>query len=396
MEAKYKPYLLEFGALKASLDKFSDTVWGMPLEIETDCKALRDVLLMEKPSATHARWRDGVLAYNIVAVHHVPGVTNIADGISRQYEGTEKGGSDGSGWSVSPDVDTVLGVVQDVFQLATSIEELDLCECFKDEHIFLEVIDAILELDRGTKLRDRIRARHRAKMYAIEDGKLWHIGGGVTARACDRREVVTKAEAVELARKEHEGKGYWHRDSIKITLMNRYHSAKLDESIVKAITSCGRCQNFGGAHLHALLKPITRRHPFNLLVGDYLSLPKGKGGYHTVGLYLDTTSQHVWGYKFKTYGTGKTTCRSLEDIAHNFVPPETFMSDNGPHFKNDEVRETCTRLGIKSQFIAAYSPWVNGLVKGTNKLLLYVLARLCAPDLGESSWDEMCQGFRPF
>ena len=31
--------------------------------------------------------------------------------------------------------------------------------------------------------------------------------------------------------------------------------------------------------------PIMRRHPFELLVGDYLSLPKGFGSYHTVGLY---------------------------------------------------------------------------------------------------------------
>jgi hypothetical protein len=55
-------------------------------------------------------------------------------------------------------------------------------------------------------------------------------------------------------------------------------------------------------------------YPFELLIGDYLSMPTKKGGYRTVGLYLDTFSQHIWGYKFKTASTGKTTVKSLEDI----------------------------------------------------------------------------------
>ena len=39
--------------------------------------------------------------------------------------------------------------------------------------------------------------------------------------------------------------------------------------------------------------------------------------------------------------------------------------------------------------MAAYSPWINGLVEGTNKILLYMLARLCAPKVGEDRWQAM-------
>ena len=55
-EEKYKPFLLKFMALKYSFDKFSDIVYGYPMEVETDCQALRDILLSDKLSATHARW----------------------------------------------------------------------------------------------------------------------------------------------------------------------------------------------------------------------------------------------------------------------------------------------------------------------------------------------------
>ena len=206
-------------------------------------------------------------------------------------------------------------------------------------------------------------------------------------RARARRKCVSKAEAVELAWLEHEQGGHWHWDAIKLSLADRYHSPKMDESIIKAIMDCSHCKNFGGTHLHSLLQPIIRCHPFELLVGDYLSLPVGKGGYHTAGIYLDTCSQHVWGYKFKTHGTAMTTNKSLTDIFHNFAPPETFMVDGGKHFKNRDVEENCEHWGTKLHTVAAYSPWVNSLVEGTNKLLLYLLARLCTPEVGEDGWQ---------
>jgi IS30 family transposase len=123
-------------------------------------------------------------------------------------------------------------------------------------------------------------------------------------------------------------------------------------------------------------------------MGNYLSLPEGKGGFQTVRLYLDTVSQHVWGHKFKMKGSMKTTVKSLTDIFHNFTPPETFMTDGGTLFTGNEMKDHCAKWGMKTHVVSAYSPWVNGLVEGTNKLLIYILARLCAPDLGKDNWQE--------
>jgi hypothetical protein len=168
----------------------------------------------------------------------------------------------------------------------------------------------------------------------IENRKLWRVAGGHGTRARSKVECITRDEAMRLAKIEHETNGHWQRDSVKKSLLDRIWSPGLDASIVKGITGCGVCKNFGGTHLHSLLDPITRRHPFELLVGDYLSLPAGKGGYHTVGLYLDTCSQHVFGFKYKTAGSAKTTTDSLDKIFHSFAPWETFMSDGGRHFDN--------------------------------------------------------------
>jgi transposase InsO family protein len=171
--------------------------------------------------------------------------------------------------------------------------------------------------------------------------------------------------------------------------LDRIWSPGLDASIVKGIISCGVCKNFGGTHLHSLLDLVTRQHPFELLVGDYLSLPAGKGGYHTVGLYMDTFSQHVSGHRYKTAGSAKTTIDSLEKIFHNFAPPETFMSDGGKHFNNKEVHELYEKWRAKYHIVSVYSPWVNGLVEGANKLFLHVLKQLCAPDLNDEEVGQM-------
>ena len=389
-EEKYKPFLLEFAALKFGLDKFSDIIWGFPVEVETDCQALRDHLMNDKLSATHARWRDGILAHQIIDVRHVPGRINVvADGLSRANEGLPNQQDDGSQWTVSEDWEATTGLTHDIFLTTdpTTHDVANLRNRFKDEPIFLEVVEALFELDQGKNVKLRKRARHRASEYIVDNGKLWKIAGGHHGRARTKVECVTKEEAKALAIVEHSEKGHWGRDAIKKSLMDRIWSPKMDASILAAITQCGRCKNFGGTHLQALLEPITRRHPFELLVGDYLSMPNGKGGYHTIGLYLDTYSQHVWAFKYKSAGTAKATVDALSRIFQDFTAAETFMSDGGKHFDNNEVRTVCNKWGTNTHIVPAYSPWINGLVEGTNKILLHVLKRLCAPELGEDTTD---------
>jgi hypothetical protein len=46
-ELRYKPFLPEFTALKFAFDKFSDIIYGYPVEVEMDCQAVRDILLSD-------------------------------------------------------------------------------------------------------------------------------------------------------------------------------------------------------------------------------------------------------------------------------------------------------------------------------------------------------------
>ena len=65
------------------------------------------------------------------------------------------------------------------------------------------------------------------------------------------------------------------------------------------------------------------------------------------------------------------------------------MSDGGTHFDSNVVRAFCKSWVCKPHVVSAYSPWINGLVEGTNKILLHVLKRLCTPGLGDDEYNNM-------
>ena len=134
----------------------------------------------DKLSATHARWRDGVLAHNIVDVRHIPGITNIADGISRQFENTPKSVGDGSEWDVEPNWESRAGLVFNINCMTIPPATQNLQDHFTTTPLFRDVVNALEGIQSGLELRERKRARHRAMRYMIEDGKLWYVGGGTS------------------------------------------------------------------------------------------------------------------------------------------------------------------------------------------------------------------------
>jgi hypothetical protein len=117
-------------------------------------------------------------------------------------------------------------------------------------------------------------------------------------------------------------------------------------------------------------------------------MPIGKGGFWKIGLYIDVFARRLWGFKSKK-AAGKNTVDNLRRIVQAFTAPGALIVDGGSHFNCKEVREFCDSIGTKLHVIAAYSPWLNGLLEGSNGILLNALKRLCAPGLGEDEYERM-------
>ncbi|KAG2100645.1 uncharacterized protein F5147DRAFT_555356, partial [Suillus discolor] len=100
---------------------------------------------------------------------------------------------------------------------------------FAKEPLFLDVVEALYDLDSSKSVKTKRRARHHAKQYFIENDKLWRVAND------SKLECVTQEEAVELARAEHANRGHWGRDLVKLQLMDHIYSPRLDHSVTTAI-----------------------------------------------------------------------------------------------------------------------------------------------------------------
>lgn len=181
-EAKYEPFLLEFAALKFSLDEFAPYIYGAPIEIETDCQALCDCLVQEKMSVHHSRWKESILAHNITAIWHRPGVENpVADGLSRMCEGCARSDTDGSNYSVLADWEVNHGLVNDILGIADAEQTTTnlntavlhpLKLMFADDIFFQPIIRHLLGHTAGDTPSEQRKAAHRAANFMIADNKL--------------------------------------------------------------------------------------------------------------------------------------------------------------------------------------------------------------------------------
>ncbi|TFY73219.1 hypothetical protein EWM64_g10793 [Hericium alpestre] len=288
----------------------------------------------------------------------------MADGLSHKLEGLPHTVDDSSKWTISKVWETQQGLICDIFVLTTPEDlcEPELHEWFKDETLFLQVINAILGQDQGTSMQAKKCVHHRVSEYFIEDGHLWRLGGHSNIHARAHVECLTHKEAQAQAYEQHVEGSHWGRDHVKLNIMDHIWCPGLDTCIMTAIHECLHCKNFGAHHLHSLLELITCCHPFELLVGNYLSMPPGKGGFKTLRVYLNTFLQHVWVFMYKKPGSAANTIDSLEHIFKMYMPPKDFMSDGGSHFHCREVHECCETWNVKPHVIASYLPWVNGLV----------------------------------
>ena len=216
----------------------------------------------------------------------------------------------------------------------------------------------------------------------VDNGKLWHISTRPQDRVA-RTECKPTSSGFDIALRAHQANGHFSADSLKLHLGDKYFWPGLDTDCHQACIECPQCKSFGPAKLNVLLQPIRQVCPFDLTAGDYMSLPKGKGGFKTLGMYIDTCSNFVWVSKIKTAGMRFTTLDSLRQICLDYTTPRAFMTDGGSHFKNSAVDEFCTDNNVQHIVTPAYAPWVNGLVESTNNLLLSRLKQICAPDLDE-------------
>ncbi|QRW12455.1 Retrovirus-related Pol polyprotein from transposon opus [Ceratobasidium sp. AG-Ba] len=296
--------------------------------------------------------------------------------------------------TVDPGWESAKGIIHNVLHLVEDQETAQLLRRFANDPFFADILLHLVfdfAEDSTALTADEIRAQkrrtHRAKEYLIEDGKLWLVRGrGI--KGDSKVECIPASEAKALALAVHSAGGHFGRDITILTLQLRYFWPELRRDIVETVTSCPRCKNFGPRLLSAHMQPITQARPFDLLVGDYVSLPTGHGRFKTMLVLVDVYSRFMFTFPLKGPGTGKFTVDALLKISDVLLTPQTFMADGGSHFDCEEVCEWATARGVQPLKTPPYAPWTNGLAEGSIKLLIGRLKALCTVTVGESPEED--------
>ncbi|KAG8730926.1 hypothetical protein FRC10_002246 [Ceratobasidium sp. 414] len=362
-EERYIPFLLEFAALKYALDEFDNIIHGQPIELETDCKVLADLLANNKLNSTHKRWWELVIARDIRAVRHKPGVENrVCDSLSRMYESRpEDDSAPGRDSTVDPGWESAKGLVNDVCHLINDEQISSLLERFADDPFFADILIHILfdtSSSDDTTSADEIRAAkrraHRAEGFMVEEDAI--IG---TVSSFSRR-----------------------------TLRPRYERSGTPTAIFLAHLTARR---YRGDHLLPTLQKLWAVTPIRADATDYTSptvRPAGHGGFKTVLVLVDAYSRFAFTFPLRNPGTGKSTVDCLACVSDVLLTPRSFMADGGSHFDCDEVCAWADGRGVQVIKTAPYAPWTNGLAEGYIKLLIGQLKRLCAATVGESPEED--------
>ena len=106
---------------------------------------------------------------------HIPGCVNlVGDGFSRKDEDLPHVNGDGSSWSVCPDWEHARGLHYDLFTVGTTVNTTHsiLQDHFKEENVFLEVVDALLRITGASSDADCKQAAHRSEGYFIDSVSL--------------------------------------------------------------------------------------------------------------------------------------------------------------------------------------------------------------------------------
>ncbi|XP_027143904.1 uncharacterized protein LOC113747646 isoform X3 [Larimichthys crocea] len=146
------------------------------------------------------------------------------------------------------------------------------------------------------------------------------------------------------------------------------------------IKTCEQCTKF---NTRPTIKPELGRYPLEAKPGkeiiiDYTDMIDSVRGYRYVLMCVDVYT----GWP-EAWPTRKEDSKSvIKFLVNQYIPrhgfPEKIRSDNGTHFKNQDLQKVEAMLGLKHAFGTVYHPQSQGKVERMNQNVKVKLGKICA------------------
>lgn len=358
-ERRHTVYELECAAAVFGVTKFKQYLEVAPFEIQTDNAALSWLFEHPKQIGKLGRWILLLSRFKFNIKHIKGSCNNVADCLSRMYEGTEE---------------VNCYALQDYPVTNDSLARHQINDKFCN--------DIIIQINGGTTV-PKYKMKNELLCRQIGKTNKWRIV------------LPNHLKKIIL--------NYYHDQDIaghlgitktlnRITSIFWWKNAYTD--IKEYVRSCLPCQTSKPLNKKpvGLMSSTVPTETWERVYIDYKGpFPTSKNGNKYILVILDGYSKWVQLIAVRA-ATAANTVRALSRLVWaNYGPPRTIVSDNATHFTADVFKQMCQVWGINDVKISPYYPQANAAER-VNRNLSVMLNIYCRKT--KSVWDESLPNFQ--
>ncbi|CAF4500057.1 unnamed protein product, partial [Rotaria sp. Silwood2] len=227
----------------------------------------------------------------------------------------------------------------------------------------------------------QIRNNRRYESFIIQHGILYKLAVRADTTIKLVYAPLKLIPEIMAAYHDHPLSGHFGTGRTWSMLRNTYYWPRMKETIISYIKSCDKCSQFN-VDRHkppGFLQPIQPPNEvFQVLGMDWWGpTTTSLSGNRHVLVITDRLSGYVFA-KASPTNTAQDTARILmEEIILVHGSPDTIITDQGTHFKNELLQAISNLVGCKQIFSTPYHPQTNGQTERWNSTFVTQIAKYC-------------------
>jgi hypothetical protein len=344
VERRYSTCEQELLAVVYALQKFRVYVFGHPITVYSDNKALSFLKQCNLTSSRVTRWVMQLQEYDLQIVH-IKGTDNFfADALSRNPIGLSQERRD---LVLKPREIFVAGINLGTDKKLTK-ELGNLSEHQLGDPVLLKIRE---ELERNpSKFQDKFMIRDKV-LYCKNDRTYPYW----------RAMLPSKLE-YRVIQYVHTLLGHQGTDKCMLQISQTFHLKSLGRKVRRYVAHCDICQRAKHPNRAYEVERVSHlpKGPGELLTIDlYGPLPTGRAGVKYLLVCLDFFSKHVTLYPLKTATTRSCLNKLRDHYFQKVIKPEVILSDHGSQFASPSWRKALGELGIQCKYSPIRHPESN-------------------------------------
>jgi hypothetical protein len=382
-QSRYDTRDRECLAVVTALEHWRHYLLGCKFELFLDHESLQ---WLESADVRHkprlVRWLERLAPFQYVA-KHVPGASNVADGLTRQPQLDGDGGlGDGAGGTVEEMVDEVT---------ETSVR-VEVDGTTRDAILQDDMFGPIMRALEGTAQSRDTLAEHRAQRFRVRDGNLYYVDMTDTGREHLRRCVAGQDSWMQLVKAYHDSRTGGHQSAARTldAISEHFYWPKMHKCVTRYVHACDSCQRMkASARPQVPIQPVEApTAPGQVITLDFLEVPKSLRGNNYILTMVDKFTKLI---KVRATTKEVDAAGAAELVLTTLLPtfarlPDSLISDRDTRFTAELWTHLWNYLGVGLRMTTAHRPQADGQSERANRQILEYL-RHFVNQVG-SDWDS--------